>query len=320
MKITFTLIFLLILTPMLCFCSETEAVFKQLDSYTDKLKPQLNKIYQASGFQRFPCEDVYIRIFKYEEQLEVWGEEDGNWRLIHTYDAYNLPLNNINFKSKTLLDLIPGIENQEINTENIGPKEKMGDSKVPEGFYRILYHNPWSSFHLSLAVSYPNPSDAIRGFKNSVIQESGRDKIINWYNRNLKEIKENCISGAPAIWYDSDAKPLGNQIFIHGSYVTIGCIPIGDDKIEEVFVITDPRTVGGTRVDIFPCRYTDLNLEKLKRIKDHDNNLYRFWMDLRKGYDYFEEKKQIPEIFAEPQTGRYIIHPDKNKRAGLIEI
>ncbi len=40
---------------------------------------------------------------------------------------------------------------------------RMGDGRVPEGVYKILYHNPWSSYHLSLAVSYPNPSDAILG-------------------------------------------------------------------------------------------------------------------------------------------------------------
>jgi len=39
---------------------------------------------------------------------------------------------------------------------------------------------------------------------------------------------------------------LGGEIFIHGDCVTIGCIPIGDEAIEEVYLAAlDTRTRGG---------------------------------------------------------------------------
>jgi len=82
----------------------------------------------------------------------------------------------------------------------LGPKLKEGDKQIPEGVYSIEYLNPNSSYHLSLKVSYPNEFDK----KKSVF---------------------------------SDAKEMGGDIFIHGKAVTIGCIPIGDEAIEEVFVM-----------------------------------------------------------------------------------
>jgi murein L,D-transpeptidase YafK len=40
----------------------------------------------------------------------------------------------------------------------IGPKEKRGDHKTPEGHYVIDGRNPNSAYHLSLHISYPTPT------------------------------------------------------------------------------------------------------------------------------------------------------------------
>lgn len=40
-----------------------------------------------------------------------------------------------------------------------GHKEREGDGRTPEGSYRIDARNPRSAFHLSLRISYPDPSD-----------------------------------------------------------------------------------------------------------------------------------------------------------------
>lgn len=80
----------------------------------------------------------------------------------------------------------------------LGPKLCEGDGQIPEGVYGVEYLNPNSAFHLSLKVSYPNAMDRRRA------REEGRDD-------------------------------LGGDIMIHGGSATIGCIPIGDDAIEEVF-------------------------------------------------------------------------------------
>ncbi|MCB1158855.1 MAG: L,D-transpeptidase family protein, partial [Leptospiraceae bacterium] len=84
----------------------------------------------------------------------------------------------------------------------LGPKLVEGDRQIPEGKYKIDYLNPNSSYHLSMKVSYPNAFDAEKA------KLDGRENP-------------------------------GSDIFIHGKDVSIGCIAIGDDKIEELFLIVD---------------------------------------------------------------------------------
>lgn len=81
-----------------------------------------------------------------------------------------------------------------------GPKLREGDRQVPEGIYEIEGFNPNSRFHLSLKLNYPNPFD-------------------------LKHAKD-----------DGRHEP-GSNIFIHGKAVSIGCLAIGDEAIEELFVL-----------------------------------------------------------------------------------
>jgi murein L,D-transpeptidase YafK len=40
-----------------------------------------------------------------------------------------------------------------------GAKQQQGDNRTPEGHYRIEAHNPHSSCHLALRISYPNADD-----------------------------------------------------------------------------------------------------------------------------------------------------------------
>ena len=97
----------------------------------------------------------------------------------------------------------------------LGPKLEEGDGQIPEGAYGIEYLNPNSLFHLSLKVSYPNEFDRQTG------KSEGRER-------------------------------LGGDIMIHGGEATVGCIPIGDDKIEEVFYLAAKAGVGNVTVIISP--------------------------------------------------------------------
>lgn len=81
-----------------------------------------------------------------------------------------------------------------------GPKLNEGDRQVPEGLYQIDRLNPNSSYHLSLHVNYPNAFD---------LEQARRDGRTN----------------------------PGRDIFIHGGRSSIGCMAIGDDAIEELFVL-----------------------------------------------------------------------------------
>lgn len=96
-----------------------------------------------------------------------------------------------------------------------GPKLREGDGQIPEGVYGIEYLNPNSAFYLSLKVSYPNASDRARA------REDGR-------------------------------ADLGGDIMIHGKDATIGCVPIGDDAIEDVFYLVSAVGLQNVGVVIAP--------------------------------------------------------------------
>lgn len=141
----------------------------------------------------------------------------------------------------------------------LGPKRYGGDGQVPEGFYYIDRFNPQSNFHLSLGINYPNESDRILGEKSN----------------------------------------LGGDIFIHGSCVTIGCLPLTDDKIKELYIMAvEARASGQNRipVHIFPARLTATNLKQLRKEYSTDLPLLAFWEQLKNVYDYFEQAKQLPVV------------------------
>lgn len=92
-----------------------------------------------------------------------------------------------------------------------GPKLREGDRQVPEGLYSIESLNPNSRFHLALRVDYPNTYDRARA------AEDGRTT-------------------------------LGGDIMIHGGSSSVGCLAVGDDAIEEVFVLA--ADVGVTNVHV----------------------------------------------------------------------
>ena len=98
----------------------------------------------------------------------------------------------------------------------LGPKLREGDYQIPEGVYEIEYLNPNSSYHLSMKINYPNAFDSEKGLAD------GRQK-------------------------------LGYDIFIHGKSATIGCIPIGDENIEELFLMV--AEIGKSNVQVIISPY-----------------------------------------------------------------
>ena len=139
----------------------------------------------------------------------------------------------------------------------LGPKRKQGDGQVPEGFYTIDRFNPTSNFYLSLGINYPNQAD--------------RKK--------------------------SNAANLGGDIFIHGSCVTIGCLPMTDDKIKEIYlyaVYAKNNDQTNIPVYIFPFRMTDTTFETYKTQHKDNQQLIDFWTNLKTGYDkFFSERKAL---------------------------
>jgi murein L,D-transpeptidase YafK len=100
---------------------------------------------------------------------------------------------------------------------------------------------------------------------------------------------------------------LGGDIFIHGNCVSIGCVPITDDKIRELYVLAVEASSAGQSaipVHIFPARLTPEGMARLEK-RDH-SNLAAFWSNLKPGFDYFEAHRKLPKVSIDPQ-GRYVI-------------
>ena len=180
--------------------------------------------------------EIYIRVFKNDDVLELWGKD----------------------RSKKKFTLI---KNFEICSKSgkLGPKRKQGDYQVPEGYYHIDRFNPWSNFHLSLGINYPNRSDRILGVRGK----------------------------------------LGGDIFIHGACVTIGCVPITDDKIRELYIYCVEAKNDGQKtipVTIFPTKLTTINMKTLKNNYANDTEKLNLWSDLKNGFDSFNENRTLPSV------------------------
>lgn len=106
----------------------------------------------------------------------------------------------------------------------VGPKERQGDSKTPEGIYVIDSRNRDSGFHLSLHISYPNEKDKLRARELGV--SPGGDIMIHGIKNGFD-------------WIGS---------FHSQVDWTEGCIAVTDEEIEEI----DRLVPDGTIVEIRP--------------------------------------------------------------------
>jgi murein L,D-transpeptidase YafK len=141
----------------------------------------------------------------------------------------------------------------------LGPKRRFGDEQVPEGFYELDWFNPQSNFFLSLHISYPNASDRILG---------------------------------------SHQNP-GGDIFLHGNCASIGCIPITDEGIKEIYwlaVLVHNQDHQHLPIHIFPARLTDDGLKTLATTHLKQPALIAFWSNLKQGHDSFEKTHRLPII------------------------
>jgi len=152
----------------------------------------------------------------------------------------------------------------------LGPKRMEGDFQVPEGFYYINEFNPKSDYYLALRINYPNVSDRIL----------------------------------------SDSFRPGGDIYIHGSCVTVGCIPMTDAQIDELYILAAHAKDAGEDfipVHIFPVRYNvKRSVDYLNGLAKEDVSLKQFALRLEDAFDYFEKYKQLPVIMVNEQ-GNYVI-------------
>ncbi len=106
----------------------------------------------------------------------------------------------------------------------VGPKERQGDNKTPEGTYIIDSRNNDSRYHLSLHISYPNDKDRRRAKELGV--PTGGDIMIHGIKNGFSWVGD---SHAEIDW-------------------TKGCIAVTDEEIEEIARLVP----NGTIVEIRP--------------------------------------------------------------------
>jgi len=150
----------------------------------------------------------------------------------------------------------------------LGPKRWEGDRQVPEGFYFIEDFNPRSNYHLSLLINYPNYSDR---------------------------------------FFSNQDKP-GGGIYIHGGCMTVGCLPMTNDYIEEIYTVClQARTAGQMYipVHIYPVRFNKTTLNFLGREYKNEDEKQKFWVNLKRAYDYFEVTKKVPPTMYDSE-GNYV--------------
>ncbi|MFD2786555.1 L,D-transpeptidase family protein [Hymenobacter rubripertinctus] len=147
----------------------------------------------------------------------------------------------------------------------LGPKRQAGDGQIPEGFYAVNRFNAHSEYLLSLGLDYPNAADQLRT--------------------------------APGL-------DPGDNIFVHGSTETIGCLPITDAGIRELYVLAvEARAAGqlSIPVHIFPFELTPDQLTR--RLQSPH---LAFWRELAPGYQYFETHHELPTVTV-AATGTYVV-------------
>lgn len=136
---------------------------------------------------------------------------------------------------------------------DFGPKYKQGDKQVPEGIYSINVFNPKSDYLLSLGINYPNAADRKR----------------------------------------SDALDLGGDIYIHGSCMTVGCLPMTDDLMKEIYILGILAKNSGQEnipIHLYPFKFNKLT--EYIFYKEYPEHIV-FWENLKSEYYFFKENNRI---------------------------
>ncbi len=154
-----------------------------------KVEPAIKQAFCGAGVE-YPPGRVLLLAFKKEKRLELHALRGGKFVFIKSYPILGAS----------------GVQ---------GPKLREGDRQVPEGVYPVTGLNPDSTYHMSLAIGYPNDFDLAMAAR------------------------------------DGRADP-GGDIHIHGGDYSVGCLAVGDAAVEELFVLAVRAGKENMRVIIAP--------------------------------------------------------------------
>jgi len=108
-----------------------------------------------------------------------------------------------------------------LGTKPSGPKVRKGDRRTPEGVYYIDGRNPWSRYHRSLHISYPDKDDIEKARKLG--KHPGGNIMIHGTGKKYARVHKD---------YDW----------------TTGCIAVTDNEIDEIWAMVPE----GAKIEIRP--------------------------------------------------------------------
>jgi murein L,D-transpeptidase YafK len=213
--------------------------------------------------------DQQYKFPKVKKALDSWEVEHGTVLGLSKIDKQNFEIYIRGFKTEKQLEVwarnkgrgyykLVGTYTWCSSVGRVGPKRKKGDRQIPEGIYKISRFKPESGHHLSLKVNYPNGVDSVLGEKGN----------------------------------------LGGEIYLHGGCHTIGCVPLSDEGIEQVYVWCVLARNCGQKdipVHLFPNRLNYSNYRKLVE-ENPDKSLHKFWGNIRTAYQFFEQFGYPPVV------------------------
>jgi murein L,D-transpeptidase YafK len=148
---TYKIHFLYVITSLFLWsCTSVPPTTEKLDAIRSARTPQIMHNITQAGFEWGA--PAFIRAFKEEGVLELWLKETDNehYRLYKTYPICKY-------------------------SGALGPKFAEGDHQTPEGFYAVTANsmNPWSKYHLSFDIGFPNAYDQSMGRTGSHLMIHG---------------------------------------------------------------------------------------------------------------------------------------------------
>jgi murein L,D-transpeptidase YafK len=122
-----------------------------------------------------------------------------------------------------------------------GTKRRQGDSKTPQGVYRIAKFKESSKFHYFIQLDYPNLIDAWYGYKNKTIDSKDFKRIATAYkNRETppQDTELGGFIGIHGLGVENDEK-----LTIHQEINwTEGCIALTNAEINDLRKFVDVGT------------------------------------------------------------------------------
>ena len=173
MKVLIPFVGMVLMGQLACGSAIELPSSRRAEKAIKRVRPSLQKeLAEASMELGNP---IFIRIFKQEMELEVWLKSENRFKLFKTYQICTY------------------------GGAGIGPKTLYGDGKAPEGFYYVkpLQLNPYSQFHLSFNLGYPNNYDRHHKRTGSALMVHGECVSIGCFamtNPSIEEIYALAVS------------------------------------------------------------------------------------------------------------------------------